>query len=221
MRQSGKRKKRRFGYPPEPDTETLPGTETSEDRGIPGTEYMVSETAPNGPLGRGPQHAASSRTDEYPHRIRSYPTAAQKTGKPCSPPQTRPTSSRHLRITETLRPRTGIFRSVRFRSYDRPPSLFLGNFRRTNLSPASGLTVRKYGIDRSGQRVSAKSHRMQVPSPGSETKAEPICMRAAVAFHCTSRLHPRISLPVIRPSIRNVPSSYALPKSCVCRKLHE
>ena len=209
MRQSGKRKKRRFGYPPEPDTETLPGTETSEDRGIPGTEYMVSETAPNGPLGRGPQHAASSRTDEYLHRIRSYPTAAQKTGKPCSPPQ------------ETLRPRTGIFRSVRFRSYDRPPSLFLGSSRRTNLSPASGLTVRKYGIDRSGQRVSAKSHRMQVPSPRSGTKAEPICMRAAVAFHCTSRLHPRISLPVIRPSIRNVPSSYALPKSCVCRKLHE
>ncbi len=40
MRQSGKRKKRRFGYPPEPDTETLPGTETSEDRGIPGTEYI-------------------------------------------------------------------------------------------------------------------------------------------------------------------------------------
>lgn len=104
MRQSGKRKKRRFGYPPEPDTETLPGTETSEDRGIPGTEYMASETAPNGPFGRGPQHAASSRTDEYLHRIRSYPTVVQKTGKPCSPPQTRPISSRHLRITETLRP---------------------------------------------------------------------------------------------------------------------
>ena len=184
MRQSGKRKKRRFGYPPEPDTETLPGTETSEDRGIPGTEYMASETAPNGPFGRGPQHAASSRTDEYLHRIRSYPTVVQKTGKPCSPPQTRPTSSRHLRITETLRPRTGIFRSVRFRSYDRPPSLFLGNFRRTNLSPASGLTVRKF-IDRGSafrpSRIVCRSRRhapRRKPSPSACAQPSPFTARA-------------------------------------------
>ena len=170
MRQSGKRKKRRFGYPPEPDTETLPGTETSEDRGIPGTEYMASETAPNGPFGRGPQHAASSRTDEYLHRIRSYPTVVQKTGKPCSPPQTRPTSSRHLRITETLRPRTGIFRSVRFRSFARF---------RTN-----GPKIRGF-IDRGSafrpSRIVCRSRRhapRRKPSPSACAQPSPFTARA-------------------------------------------
>ena len=99
MRQSGERKKRRFGYPPEPDTETLPGTETSEDRGIPGTEYMASETAPNGPFGRGPQHAASSRTRRIssPHTVVSDGSA--ENGKamqsPSDPSDIFPTSPNH------------------------------------------------------------------------------------------------------------------------------
>ena len=183
MRQSGKRKKRRFGYPPEPDTETLPGTETSEDRGIPGTEYMASETAPNGPFGRGPQHAASSRTDEYPHRIRSYPTAAQKTGKPCSPPQTRPTSPNHgdptppdrhfpLRPIQKLRPAAVLF-SRKF-PQDKPFARF-----RTN-----GPKIRGF-IDRGSafrpSRIVCRSRRhapRRKPSPSACAQPSPFTARA-------------------------------------------
>lgn len=187
MRQSGKRKKRRFGYPPEPDTETLPGTETSEDRGIPGTEYMASETAPNGPFGRGPQHAASSRTDEYPHRIRSYPTGSAENGKamqsPSDPSDIFPTSPNHgdptppdrhfpLRPIQKLRPAAVLF-SRKF-PQDKPFARF-----RTN-----GPKIRGF-IDRGSafrpSRIVCRSRRhapRRKPSPSACAQPSPFTARA-------------------------------------------
>ena len=186
MRQSGKRKKRRFGYPPEPDTETLPGTETSEDRGIPGTEYMASETAPNGPFGRGPQHAASSRTDESsPHTVVSDGSA--ENGKamqsPSDPSDIFPTSPNHgdptppdrhfpLRPIQKLRPAAVPF-SRKF-PQDKPFARF-----RTN-----GPKIRGF-IDRGSafrpSRIVCRSRRhapRRKPSPSACAQPSPFTARA-------------------------------------------
>lgn len=40
-------------------------------------------------------------------------------------------------------------------------------------------------------------------------------------YSCTNRLQPRISLPEMRPWMRNEPSSQTVPRSWVCKKLHE
>jgi len=186
MRQSGKRKKRRFGYPPEPDTETLPGTETSEDRGIPGTEYMASETAPNGPFGRGPQHTASSRTDEYLHRIRSYPTVVQN-GKamqsPSDPSDIFPTSPHHgdptppdrhfpLRPIQKLRPAAVPF-SRKF-PQDKPFARF-----RTNSPKIRGFIDRGSAFRPS--RIVCRSRRhapRRKPSPSACAQPSPFTARA-------------------------------------------
>ena len=180
MRQSGKRKKRRFGYPPEPDTETLPGTETSEDRGIPGTEYMASETAPNGPFGRGPQHAASS-----PHTVVSDGSA--ENGKamqsPSDPSDIFPTSPNHgdptppdrhfpLRPIQKLRPAAVLF-SRKF-PQDKPFARF-----RTN-----GPKIRGF-IDRGSafrpSRIVCRSRRhapRRKPSPSACAQPSPFTARA-------------------------------------------